>query len=269
MARRVGDGEGPQERRPSGRPEMTERSERAERAGPPERTEYTETTEPRGEMRYQPMTRGEPGRAPAALGPEAYTRNFWDQARWGPVVAGLVTALATLVLLSVLGLAVGLSAFEPTEVGQDVATGAAVYGAVIAIIAFLVGGFVAGWTAKLFSPVEGAFNGFLVGAVALVLVLWLTTTGAANLLGAVGTNLQEIADVAAGGEAVAGFEPGEALADAEARFADAERVAWGTFAGIAIALAAAAVGGFLGFMVNRGTRDDEMAYATTTEPGRV
>jgi hypothetical protein len=63
-----------------------------------------------------------------------------DLVQWGPIVTGVVSGLVVLVLLTVLGLAVGASAFKPESDLQDWGTQAGVWGGTSALIAFLVGG---------------------------------------------------------------------------------------------------------------------------------
>src|SRR5581483_4780412 len=69
-----------------------------------------------------------------------------DRIRWGPIIAGLATTITTLVVLTLLGLAFGLSVYNS---GSDVGTGAKIWSAVSAVLAFLAGGYVAGETAAI------------------------------------------------------------------------------------------------------------------------
>ncbi len=41
-----------------------------------------------------------------------------DRVRWGPIWAGLFTALTTLIILSLLGVAIGLTAVDPRAAAQ-------------------------------------------------------------------------------------------------------------------------------------------------------
>lgn len=158
-----------------------------------------------------------------------------DRARWGAIVAGLFSAIATLLVLGVLGVAIGLSA-EPNT--ADLSTGAMVWGAAAAIIAFFVGGFVAGRTAGVAGPTNGAMNGLMVGVTAIVVILWFVSSGVGNLLGAAATNLGDIVSLA-----------GQADVDVNAQpvFENAESAAWGTFVALLLALGASALGGLLAF----------------------
>jgi len=192
-----------------------------------------------------------------------------NRVQWGPIIAGLITGIATLMVLSILGLAIGTSAFEPGK-SDGLGTAAGIWGAISAIIAFFLGGWVAAKTAAVGGRGSGMINGFLVGATVLALVLYLTTTGLSNLLGTVGNNIGDIANVvqdqaqasgvtttqdaqnqAQEAQAQAQQAADQATAALQARYDDAEKGAWGTLIGILLALGAATLGGMLGYNQRR------------------
>jgi len=205
--------------------------------------------EPRVTATAVPAMTAAPMTAPAPV-IDRHTETFppRDKIRWGPVLAGLVTTVASMLLLSVLGLAIGASAFEVTSDGSDVGMAAAIWTAASALISFFLGGWVAGKTASVHGTEHGLLNGFMVGATALALILWLTSTGLGNLLGGLGTNIGDIAAV--GASQVSGSEASNAADQARTQavqaYDEARNGAWGTFAGLALALGAATVGGLLG-----------------------
>ncbi len=172
-----------------------------------------------------------------------------NRVQWGPIIAGVLTAIATLLILTVLGLAIGTSALEPREVGSDVATGAAIWGGLSAIIAFFLGGWVAAKTAAVGGGGSGLINGLMVGVTILALLLWLTGSGLAGLIGTLGSNIGDIANVAQG---TVLQSPQQAQAQVELQvdpqqaFDTVSDSAWGTLAGLVLPLIAAAVGGLLG-----------------------
>ncbi len=175
-----------------------------------------------------------------------------NRVQWGPIIAGVVTAIASMLILTVLGLAIGASVLEPTEAGENIGTAAAVWGALSAILSFLIGGWVAAKSAAVGGSGSGMLNGFMVGAATLALILWLTGVGLGNLFGTVGSNLGDIANIAQG----TGVTPteveqqapdaGQATNQATSAFAEAEEGAWGTLIGLLLALGAATLGGLLG-----------------------
>lgn len=177
--------------------------------------------------------------------------------QWGPIVAGVVTTVAVMILLTVLGLAVGASALEPREAGEGAGTFASIWGAVSGIIAFLAGGFVAGRSASVSGTPSALLNGFIVGATMMLLVLYMVGAGVGNLFGAVAGNVGDIANLAQDqaieadvtqeevDEAAQQAEE-EAAAMADDAFETAEGAAWGTFIGILLAHVASVIGGVIG-----------------------
>jgi hypothetical protein len=182
-----------------------------------------------------------------------------DRVHWGPIVAGLLTAFTTLLLLSLLGLAVGLTTVNAgTAAAQggpppDAGRNSAIWAAVSGVLAFLLGGYVAGRTAALFNRSWGALNGALVFMLAVPLILWLAGQGLGTVLGSLGNLSGALASNPNATEAVQGAA-GQAQAAAQgvqpidvARAAEGARnTAWGALAGSLVALAASAFGGYLG-----------------------
>ena len=72
-----------------------------------------------------------------------------DRVRWGAIIAGLLTALTALLVLNLLGLAVGLTtvnAAQATAQGgapSDLGRNAGIWAAISGLLAFLLGGYVA------------------------------------------------------------------------------------------------------------------------------
>jgi len=125
-----------------------------------------------------------------------------DRVRWGPILAGVAVALATLLVLTVLGLAVGLAAFQPDEVGaRTFGTASAIWGIVSALVAFMLGGWFAAYSAGVTGSGNGTLNGVMVGVTSIVLMLWFVGAGLGNLLGAVAGNLDAVMGV---GQQIAG-----------------------------------------------------------------
>jgi hypothetical protein len=184
-----------------------------------------------------------------------------DRVRWGPIFAGLLTTIATLVVLTVLGLAIGMTALDPGETGQfDLGTAAAIWGAVSALVAFFLGGWVASRTAAVDGAASGTTNGIMVGVAAIALLIWMVGAGLGNLLGVMGANLNQMADIA---RTVDPATAEEALPTAQAAYENTRDTAWGTFIGLVLALAAAALGGYLGH--NHGA---EVVRTRTNVPAR-
>lgn len=105
--------------------------------------------------------------------------------RWGPIVAGLLTALGVFILLSLLAIGLGLG----TTQGQDETMVATIVGSLIALVSFFLGGFVAAWSDNALDNRRGALDGFLVWALWLLVVLIGGALGIGALFGDVGGGL--------------------------------------------------------------------------------
>jgi hypothetical protein len=105
-----------------------------------------------------------------------------DRVRWGPLWAGLVTTLATFTLLQLVFVAT--KAVDIDLGGAD--TSFSFWTAVSAIVAFFVGGLVAGATTKWDRPDDGALHGVLLWALATVALLILGGLSARALAGPLG-----------------------------------------------------------------------------------
>ena len=209
-----------------------------------------------------------------------------DPIRWGPILAGVVTALAVMLFLTALGLALGFSVSSGDESPQDWGTAAGIWGGLSLLASFFFGGWMAGRGSAPGPDRFGLINGFVTGAATLLLIFWLAATTLTGALGFVGSTaaslggsvapaaIEAVADqappvdqgtveeaaedpAAAVDEAVPEDVQQQAEEQAEAATQQAEEVAgavadaagpsaWGTFFAILLALAVASIGGMLG-----------------------
>lgn len=101
---------------------------------------------------------------------------------WGAIFAGLVVALITYLLLSVLGAAIGASALDPTDQSpfSGFGTGVSIWAAAATAIAIAAGAFVTGY----FSCCEGMIHGIMTWAMTTLVTVWMlfvATSGALNV----------------------------------------------------------------------------------------
>lgn len=97
---------------------------------------------------------------------------------WGGIWAGVLTVMGTLLFLTTLGVAIGISAVEPgqTDAGTF-GTGAAIWSGLSLLIALFVGGMAATRLGMVFDKAAGAFEGALVWVLSFLIVLWLASSG--------------------------------------------------------------------------------------------
>jgi hypothetical protein len=97
---------------------------------------------------------------------------------WGGIWAGVLTVMGTLLFLTTLGLAIGISAVDPGDTdAQALGTGAAVWSGLSLLIALFVGGMAATRLGMVFDKAAGAFEGALVWVLSFLIVLWLASSG--------------------------------------------------------------------------------------------
>jgi len=160
-----------------------------------------------------------------------------DRIRWGAIWGGLITAIATFLLLTTAAVAIGAVA---VDAGADPETGSMASGiasAVIALLAFLAGGFVAGRTAGVIGRGYGALNGFLVWALGIVLILALAAMGLGSLFGASGDLFAQYRQL--GSPQPEGVDP-------NAIVEGIRNGSIGAFVGMVLPAIAATIGGLLG-----------------------
>lgn len=159
-----------------------------------------------------------------------------DSTRWGPIWAGLVTALTTFLLLQLLAIGIGIAGIGPNE------TGGAWVSAILGLIAFFLGGLVTGMTSAVRGPVSGLVNGFLVWALGTVVILLLSSLGLGQVFGALGSVVGQVGvlqNIQQGGVNAPNVDPSQ--------IASAIRAASiGAFFGLLVAAVAAMVGGLIG-----------------------
>lgn len=164
-----------------------------------------------------------------------------DRVRWGPIVAGLVTALSLFLLLSLAALGLGLTAADAaTSPDQTDAIGmaGAISAAVIGLLSFVIGGFVAARTSAVVGRGAGAMNGFLVWALGIVLILALGAMGVGSLFGAAGDIFGQIR--------ATGVQPSDVQVDPQAAQDALRNSALAGFVSLALPALAALIGGVLG-----------------------
>jgi hypothetical protein len=180
-----------------------------------------------------------PAYAPATAGVQTPTASsYWpDRVRWGPIWAGLVTALATFLLLSAAAVAVGALAVTAGADSEAAGLGGAIASAVIGLIAFFIGGFMASRTATVMQRGYGAVNGFLVWALGVVLILALAAFGLGSLFGAAGDLFAQYQQM--GSPTPQGVDPQQAAEGVR-------NSSLGAFVGLLLPALAATIGGFIG-----------------------
>lgn len=117
---------------------------------------------------------------------EAGRQPYFSPIRWTAIFAGLAGGLASYMLLSLLGVAVGLTAVDPQStdpVGAvPVATG--IWTGISMLVGAFIGGYVSGRMSGLFRRADGMLHGFVAwGSTTLLFAVLMTTALGAALGG--------------------------------------------------------------------------------------
>jgi hypothetical protein len=103
---------------------------------------------------------------------------------WGGIFGGVLVAVGFLLLMTALGLAVGISAAQPGETeASALGTGAGIWAGVSLLIAVFIGGMVSTRIGAIFDGTTGFFEGALVWVVSVLLMLYFASSGIGMLAG--------------------------------------------------------------------------------------
>lgn len=118
------------------------------------------------------------------ISPPAFLRTDGMKVSWGGIWGGVLVALGLLLLLTTLGLAVGVSAVQPGETqASSVGTGAAIWAGVSLLLALFVGGMVSTRVGAISDGATGFFEGALVWVVSILLMTYFASSGIGAIAG--------------------------------------------------------------------------------------
>lgn len=123
---------------------------------------------------------------------------------WGGVFGGVLVALGFLLLMTALGVAVGISTAQPGETqASTLGTGAGIWAAVSLLLALFIGGMVSTKIGAIMDGTTGFFEGVLVWVVSILLMVYFASSGIGMLAGGafnmVGGAAQAMGSVVQGG----------------------------------------------------------------------
>ncbi len=129
------------------------------------------------------------GTAPQQTMVPAAVDSYHDLVRWGPIFAGLVIAIATQLVLTGLGAAIGLTSLAGSDAAQNNAGGVGTAVGIWSIISLLIALFLGGWVAaRACGPMNrktAMLNGAILWATTLAVSAWLLSSGVAGAFGLV------------------------------------------------------------------------------------
>lgn len=130
----------------------------------------------------------------------AYMRRpLFPAIRWGAVLAGVAVGVSIQMVLTLLGIATGLSSTSVTE-GETLGMGPLLWAGFSMLVAAFVGGYVAARMSGLKRKADGILHGAVSWAVTTILFAALATSIGGTLLSGVFTNMSQLARSTASAE---------------------------------------------------------------------
>lgn len=99
------------------------------------------------------------------------------QVSWGGIWGGVLIGLGLLLLLTSLGLALGVSVVDPQSDNGALGIGAALWAAISLLLSLYVGGMASTRIGAIFDKTTGLFEGALVWVLSLLLIVYLAGSG--------------------------------------------------------------------------------------------
>lgn len=135
---------------------------------------------------------------------------------WSAVFAGVLVAIVAQILLTLLGLGIGLSTVDPvTEQNptSGLGTGSAIWYIVSSLLSLFIGGWVAGRLAGAPRSFDGVLHGVLTWSLATLITIYFLTTTIGSLIGGAGRLVGGLVRTAGSAVSAAAPEIGDAVKD--------------------------------------------------------
>ena len=142
-----------------------------------------------------PRTRGDratphisdaPHIRPATMAEDAHT-TMVSRISWGAVLAGVVVALVTQLLLNMLGIGIGAATLNPVEgdnpSAMSLSIGAGIWFALSTILSALAGGYAAGRLAGILRESTAGWHGLTAWALTTLVIFYLLGSAVGGILG--------------------------------------------------------------------------------------
>ncbi|MGV2827965.1 hypothetical protein [Myxosarcina sp. GI1(2024)] len=173
--------------------------------------------------------------------------DYRDRVRWGPIFAGIVVAIATQLILSALGAAIGLT-IGIDDNGNGIGVGVGIWSTISLLIALFIGSWVTASTCGPMNKKTALLHGLIFWATTLAISAWLLASGVSGAFGIIAANAGEVLNQAQqpGGLEVPNRPPDISAAEARNLAQYSAKAAWSFIIGSLLGLAAALIGASVG-----------------------
>lgn len=133
------------------------------------------------------------------VGPvDGMRRAVFPAIRWGAVMAGVAVGISVQLVLTLLGIALGLSATAMTA-GESMGTGPLIWAGISMLVAAFFGGYVAARMSGLKRRADGVLHGAVSWAVTTIMFVILATSVGGALVSGVFSNMSQLGSASAPG----------------------------------------------------------------------
>ena len=185
-----------------------------------------------------------------------------DRIRWGPIIAGIMVAIATQLILSALGAAIGL-----TVGASGGAIGIGIWSIISLLIALFIGSWVAGAGCSPMNSKTALLHGLVLWATTLAISAWLLASGVSGAFGVVASNAGEVLNQVeqSGGVSVPNSAPNIPNQQLQKVTDNSAKATWYFIIGSLLGLVASLIGASVGAKKPRPIRTGRVAEPQTPE----
>jgi hypothetical protein len=141
-----------------------------------------------------------PGGRVVENAPTVEIAEYHDRVRWGPIIAGLVIALTSQLILTTLGATIGLTGLSgsgaPRTNAGDVSFGVGIWSIVSLLISLFLGGWVMARACGPMNRSTALLNAAILWGTTIAMSAWLLASGVSGTFGALLSNAGEIVNQA-------------------------------------------------------------------------
>jgi hypothetical protein len=190
--------------------------------------------------------------------PTVAAMDYHDRVRWGPILAGLFTAITTQLVLSALGAAIGLTSIagsgSPRSDAGDVGSAVGIWSIISLLISLFIGGWMTTRTCGPMSRSSAMLNGAVLWATTLAISAWLLSSGVSGAFGVVASNAGEaFTQAQQSGVDIPQNVPNVTAEQTRDLAGNAAKIGWSFALGSLLALGASLFGAHLGVRHHRPT----------------
>ena len=181
-----------------------------------------------------------------------------DSIRWGPILGGLFVAIATQLVLSALGAAIGLTVGASGTDAGAIGIGVGIWTIISLLIALFLGSWVAAAGAGPMNKKTAMLHGLILWATTLALSAWLLSSGVSGAFGMAASNAGEVLNQVQepGGASLPNRVPNVPADKLQQVAGNSAKAAWSFIIGSLLGLAASLIGASAGARKPRPVRND-------------